>query len=90
MQKKYSKAVIKMVCNQVMAMYDNNIWGGCGCEGFEGWCEDGAVFQGDFEGEFPSEQDTEQAIELMHEVAPLVDDLTYKYFNLNGFGACEE
>ena len=76
---KYTNKVTRMVVSQIINMLDNNVLRGCGCEGFTGWCEDGDVFEG-------TEQDIADATELMEEVAPAVDELTYKFLNCDGFG----
>lgn len=67
------KAVVVAVTQVLIAMLENNIISDNGVEGFEGWCEDGDIFD---------EDSHDKCIELMHKVAPLVDELTYKYLNL--------
>lgn len=67
------KAVVIAVTQVLIAMLENNIISDNGVEGFEGWCEDGDVFD---------EDSHDKCVELMHKVAPLVDELTYKYLNL--------
>ena len=83
MEKKYSKKVVKMVTEQVINMWENNVLRDCGCEGFVGWCEDGDVFEG-------NEDEVKDATELMELVAPQVDNITYGFLNTDGFGYCEE
>ena len=67
------KAVVIAVTQVLIAMLENNIICDNGVEGFEGWCEDGDIFD---------EDSHDKCVELMHKVAPLVDELTYKYLNL--------
>lgn len=68
------KAVVISVTGQLINMLENNVINDCGVEGFEGWCEDGEVFD--------DSPYAEQCIELMKKAAPLIDDLTYKFLNL--------
>lgn len=65
---------IQIIAETLCGMLDNNVVRGFGVESFEGWCEDGDIFAGN---EYEAE-----CIELMHKVAPLIDELTYKYLNL--------
>lgn len=67
------KAVVIAVTQHYINMLSNNILSGYGTEGFVGWCEDGDIFDDD---------SREECIALMHKVAPLIDELTYKYLNL--------
>ena len=68
------KVAVREVANQVINMLTNNILEDNGTEGFEGWCEDGAVFN--LHGDYLKE-----AVALMKEVAPIVDQLTYNHLN---------
>lgn len=71
------KAVVIAVTQELVNMLTNNILEDNGTEPFEGWCEDGGVFYySDVRGL------AEAAEELMRKVAPLIDELTYKYLNL--------
>lgn len=67
------KAVVIAVTQVLIGMLENNIIEDNGVEGFVGWCEDGDIFD---------EDSQDKCIELMHKVAPLIDELTYKYLNL--------
>ena len=69
------------VTQQVINMLFNNIIEGYGNESFEGWCEDRDVFGIDFSLFPPSENKefTQECKELMKEIAPIVDKLTYNY-----------
>lgn len=70
---------IKMaVCEALINMLYNNIICDYGNESFEGWCEDGAVF----ETSHPNADRAfiEECEKLMKEIAPLIDKLTYNYF----------
>ena len=82
---KYPKEVIKAVTNAVIGMYINNVDNEYGCEGFRGWCEDGDMFY-----QCLDEEKAKMATELMEEIADKVDDLTYGWLNIDGFGKCEE
>lgn len=79
---KYTKRVVKMVTDAVIAMYENNVYHDNGAESFVGWCEDGNLFF-NMREDNPSitETDVEKATEMMNEVAPLVDDLTFRFLN---------
>lgn len=67
------KAVVVAVTQHYINMLYNNVIEDCGVESFEGWCEDGDIFD---------EDSHEKCVELMHKVAPLIDELTYKFLNL--------
>lgn len=69
------RAVVITLTNEVINMLHNNVICDNGVESFEGWCEDGDIFESKVDH-------WDQCIELMHEIAPLVDTLTYKYLNL--------
>lgn len=65
------------VSGQIVNMLINNIINGYGNETFEGWCEDGAVFETAYQN--ATKEFYEECEKLMREVAPLVDKLTYDY-----------
>lgn len=67
------KAVVIAVTQVLIAMLENNVISDNGTESFVGWCEDGDIFD---------EDSHEKCVELMHKVAPLIDELTYDYLNL--------
>lgn len=69
------QVAVKAVANQVINMLTNNILEDNGTEPFEGWCEDGEVFNG------MAPEYKEECVALMKEVAPIVDDLTYNHIN---------
>lgn len=58
--------VIKNVISQVIAMLDNNVLADNGLESFEGWCENGDIF----------ETDRNEHIAVMKRIAPAIDDLS--------------
>ena len=64
--------VIKNVIEQVIAMLDNNVLADNGLESFEGWCENGDIF----------ETNRNKHIAVMKRIAPAVDNLTNIIFNL--------
>ena len=69
------KQSIKNVINEMLNMYHNNVVEDNGLEPFEGWCENGVVFE---------DNDTrEEDIEVMKELAPIIDELTEKIHELN-------
>ena len=72
----FEQNVVKHVTQQVINMLCNNVVYGAGVEGFEGWCEDGAIFQ---TGSKPLD---DACVAFMRKVAPAVDELTYKFLNL--------
>ena len=65
------------VSGQIVNMLINNIINKYGNETFEGWCENGAVFETSYPN--ATKEFIEACEELMKKVAPLVDDLTYNY-----------
>ena len=69
--------VKKAVTEQIINMLTNNILNDYGTESFEGWCENGAVFEYSYDNE--SKDFYVQCEKLMKEVAPLVDKLTYDF-----------
>lgn len=67
----------KAVTEQIIVMLTNNILNEYGNEGFEGWCEDGAVFENTYPN--MSEDFYNECEELMRKVSPIIDDLTYNH-----------
>lgn len=67
------KAVVIAVTQHYINMLYNNVIEDNGVECFEGWCEDGAIFDKD---------SRDKCVELMRKVAPLIDELTFKFLNL--------
>lgn len=65
------------VTEQIMAMLNNNILNKYGNESFEGWCEEGAVFENTYENR--NKEFYNDCEKLMREITPLVDKLTYDY-----------
>lgn len=67
----------KAVSGQIVNMLINNIINDNGNETFEGWCEDGVVF----EIAYPTatKEFCEECEKLMKKVAPLVDKLTFNF-----------
>jgi hypothetical protein len=68
------QVAVREVTNQIVNMLTNNILEDNGTESFEGWCENGEVFN-----DHPSYK--KECVALMKEVAPIVDNLTYNYLN---------
>ena len=64
---------IKEVATQLVNMLTNDIIYDNGTEPFEGWCADGEVFD-HLHGDYYKE-----AMALMKEIAPLVDNLVYRH-----------
>ena len=64
--------IFKEVIEQVIAMFDNNLLADNGLESFEGWCENGDIF----------ETNRNEHIAVMKRIAPAVDNLTNIIFNL--------
>lgn len=60
------------IANEIVNMFYNNFVEECGGEPFEGWCEDGDIFE-DYK-EYGA--DEKELISLMKEVAPHVDAIT--------------
>ena len=72
---------VKLIAEQVINMYENNVLHDGGCEGFIGWLEGGDVF-------FHNGHTTEEIAELMEladQVAPIVDKLSYEYLHTEEF-----
>lgn len=66
------------VVEQIVNMFDNNVVGNNGSECFEGWCEDGDVF----------ENPTDAQIKIMKRLSPFVDSLSNEIERL--LDECEE
>ena len=73
----YSKAAKMMVAEQIAGMLENNVLQGCGMESFMGWVEDGDTFYVSYEDKYTEEQ-IKEAIRLSAEIAPMVDELSWK------------
>lgn len=71
----------RAVCGQIVNMLINNLINDNGNESFEGWCEDGAVFETAYSN--ATKEFYEECEKLMRKVAPLVDKLTYDYLAEN-------
>ena len=71
------KETIFAVANQIQNMMYNDITCGYGVESFEGWCNGGEVF----ENEDLKPDDVRQCMELVKEIAPIVDDLILNHLN---------
>ena len=69
--------VKKAVTGQIINMLTNNILNDYGNESFEGWCEDGAIFELSYP--FATPEFCAKCEKLMREVTPLVDKLTYDF-----------
>ena len=69
--------VKQAITEQIISMLNNNILNEYGNETFEGWCEDGAVFENTYPD--ATKEFYEECEKLMREVAPLVDKLTYNF-----------
>ena len=67
----------KAVSGQIVTMIINNIINDNGNETFEGWCEDGDVFEIAYPN--ATKEFYDECEKLMKEVAPLVDKLTYNF-----------
>jgi hypothetical protein len=72
----YSIAAKKMVADQIMNMFDNNILNECGFESFISWVEDGATFRENYKG--ATQKQIEEAIALAKEIAPNLDEISWK------------
>lgn len=70
---KYSADMKVAVVSQIIAMFDNNILNDNGIEHFEGWCEDGKIFE---QEDSKSPKFVKGCIDLMREVSPLVDEIS--------------
>lgn len=66
-----------MVAEQISGMLENNVLQGCGMESFMGWVEDGDTFYVSYEDKYTTEQ-IKEAILLAEEIAPMVDELSWK------------
>ena len=73
----YSKAAKMMVAEQISGMLENNVLQGCGMESFMGWVEDGDTFYVSYEDKYAEDQ-IKEAILLAEEIAPMVDELSWK------------
>ena len=73
----YSKEAKMMVAEQVSCMLENNVLREWGMESFMGWLEDGDVYYTTYHADHTEEQ-IKEAIKLSVEIAPLVDELSWK------------
>lgn len=80
-KKEYSKSAKQMVAEQIIGMLENNVLQECGMESFIGWVEDGSTFFDTYDGE-KTKEEINEAIELAKEIAPIVDELSWK-LNIN-------
>ena len=71
----YSKKAKIMVAEQIVGMIENNVLNENGGESFIGWLEDGDVF---FNADCYTDEEINEAMKLAHEIAPLVDELSWK------------
>lgn len=74
----YSRAAKKMVAEQIVGMLENNVLRDCGMESFMGWLEDGDAFYNTIYAENYTDEQIEEAIALAREIAPMVDELSWK------------
>ena len=72
----YSKEAKMMVAEQVSCMLENNVLRECGMESFMGWLEDGDVYYTTYADH--TEEQIKEAIKLSAEIAPLVDELSWR------------
>lgn len=63
----------KIVCEQIMNMWENNVLQEYGGESIVGWLEDGDVFADD-----RSDEEIGEIMAFVREIADLVDDLSWK------------
>ena len=71
----YSEKVKKMVAEQIIGMFENNVLGECGMESFMGWLEGGDAF---YNADAYTDEEIEQATQLAKEIAPMVDEVSWK------------
>ncbi len=72
----YSNEIKVAVAVQLAAMIENNIIQGCGIESFEGWCEDGDVFDSVCESAENPVEFIQGCTALMREISPVIDRLS--------------
>ena len=74
----------KIVAEQIIVMWENNILQDCGGESIIGWLEDGDMF---FNGENPeyTEEEVAEIMAFVREIADLVDTLSWKLDPQNEF-----
>jgi hypothetical protein len=73
--KGYSDKAKYMVAEQIVGMLENNVLDDCGMESFIGWLEDGYVF---FNADCYTDEEIDEAMKLAREIAPTVDELSWK------------
>ena len=71
----YSLKAKIMVAEQIVGMIENNAINECGMESFMGWLENGDVF---FNADCYTDAEIEEATKFAREIAPLVDELSWK------------
>ena len=74
----YSKEAKQLVADQIMGMLENNVLYQCGMESFMGWLEDGDAFYNAINCENYTNEQIAEAIRLSTEIAPMVDELSWK------------
>lgn len=71
------KEIKKIVTEQIIGMWENNVLHGCGMESFMGWLEDGDAFYNTVYAEEYTDEQLEEAIAFAKEIAPMVDELSW-------------
>lgn len=71
----YSKKAKIMVAEQIVGMIENNVLNENGGESFIGWLEDGDAL---YNADCYTDEEIDEAMKLAHEIAPLVDELSWK------------
>ena len=72
------KEKIMAITEQVIGMLENNVLQENGSETFVGWLEDGEVFINNGY----TEQETKEIMDLVNELAPAVDNLTFGWLHI--------
>ena len=70
------KEIKKVVCEQIMNMWDNNILREWNFETINGWLEDGDVFAN--ADTHYTEEEIEEIMLFVYHIAPLIDELSWK------------
>ena len=74
----YSKEAKKMVVEQIINMFTNNVIHENGIESFMGWLEDGDAFYNARNAEYYTDEQIAEAVELAKEISSKIDAISWE------------